>query len=218
MSSDPALLWNIGIALSWTGLLWIFARFLTRGVPCLASPSVCAVVAAVSSGAVFSILHAHPDFYLAYFFFFSALIVTMFTDVTTLLISQFVTLYAVPLGWMLSNLQLLPVSPLASIGGSLFGLLLMCAVRTLSRKALGKEGMGQGDVDLLCFIGSFTGPIGCWATLTIGSILASFAGLFYVVVTRGRRDVLLPFGLFLAVAAMLFVTFQAQLMALFWPF
>ncbi len=157
------------------------------------------------------------QFFVAYFLFFSALIVTMFTDATTLLISQLVTLYLVPFGWMLANLQLLPISPLSSIGGSLCGLLLLWLVRKLSQKFLHKEGLGQGDVDLLCFIGAFTGPLGCWITLMVGSILASLVGLIYFIASRAKQDIMLPFGLFLSMGALLYVFFQEELIALFLP-
>lgn len=201
----------------WTYCLWGYSRWLTRGVYPVCHPAISFLISLFSILALLSLFISNSPFFLAYLFFFSALIITIFTDARTLLISRMVTLYAMPLGWLLSNLQLLPISPLESIGGSLSGLLILLFVRILSRKLLGKDGLGQGDVDLLCFIGAFTGPGGCWITLMTGSLLGSFLGVLYFIIARGKRDILLPFGLFLGMGAILYILFQEKLTAFFLP-
>ena len=62
---------------------------------------------------------AKPFYWPAYIFFFSALIITIFTDLEELVISRYVTLYLVPVGWALSMFKLLPISPTESILGSI---------------------------------------------------------------------------------------------------
>lgn len=212
---SPAVLF--GFSVCWTGSLWAIARFLTRNSHVSRYPFALSTIAFFAVGTLFYLFQLPSQFFVAYSLFFSALIVTMFTDATTLLISQLVTLYLVPVGWMLANLNLLPISPLSSIAGSLCGLLLLWLVRKLSQKFLHKEGLGQGDVDLLCFIGAFTGPLGCWITLMVGSILASLVGLIYFIASRAKQDIMLPFGLFLSMAAILYVFFEKQLIAFFLP-
>jgi leader peptidase (prepilin peptidase) / N-methyltransferase len=74
----------------------------------------------------------------------------------------------------------------------------------------GIDGMGEGDFDLLLFIGSFTGVIGCWFSVTLASILGSVVGLIYMVETNNGTDhsfhtSKIPFGPFLAGGALLFV-------------
>lgn len=76
---------------------------------------------------------------------------------------------------------------------------------TLFRLSTGKEGMGQGDLELLAFIGSFTGVLGCWISLLVGSILGSFFGLAYIFFSGKKKNVKIPFGPFLAFGAMSFV-------------
>ncbi len=203
-------------SLVWTLALWLLANRLTKGITPKNHPFVIGGLFTFSTMIFsFDLLHTSP--YLAsYFFFFSALVITMFTDATTLLISRMVTLYAMPIGWILSNAGLLPISPLESITGSLCGLLILWVIRAISRKALGRDGLGQGDIDLLCFIGAFTGPIGCWITLMTGSIIGSIMSLGYVI-SRRHTKVLLPFGLFLGMGATLYVLFQKHLTALFIP-
>ena len=201
----------------WTGFLWGIAQFLTKGFLIGKRPFLVIPIALFAIGIFFYLFQLPTQFLIAYFLFFSALIVTMFTDATTFLISQLVTLYLVPVGWILANFQLLPISPLSSIGGSLCGLLLLWLVKKISQKFLQKEGLGQGDVDLLCFIGAFTGPLGCWITLMVGSILASLVGLTYFIASRAKQDIMLPFGLFLSAGALLYVFFHNELIALFLP-
>lgn len=218
MNCNSAFLLSVVSASTiWTGCLWGISRWLTRGIYSTAHTLIAGVLSLFSVTIFSYAIITDLPFLPAYLFFFSALVVTIFTDVTTLLISQMVTLYTMPIGWILSNIGLLPISPLSSIGGSVCGLLILLAVRSASRKWLDKDGLGQGDIDLLCFIGAFTGPVGCWITLMIGSILGSVIGLIYFIAARGKRDILLPFGLFLGMGAILFVLFTKEFTSLFLP-
>ncbi len=217
MSWNSSLFMLSGISALWTLCLWGVSRWLVKGVYST-TPIILPILVSLFSTTVLSYatITGLPFLY-AHLFFFSALIITIFTDATTLLISRYVTLYAMPIGWLLSNMELLPVSPLESISGSLTGLLILIVVRYISKKLLGKDGLGQGDIDLLCFIGAFTGPSGCWITLMTASLLGSFFGIIYFIAAKGRRDILLPFGLFLGMGAILYVLFQNQLTSLFLP-
>jgi leader peptidase (prepilin peptidase)/N-methyltransferase len=140
-----------------------------------------------------------------YFLFFSALIVTIRSDLELMLISRFATLFLIPTGFLLSWLNLLPIDVWQSIAGALLGYMFLFIMATLFRLSTGKEGMGQGDLELLAFIGSFTGVLGCWISLLVGSILGSFFGLTYIFVSGKKKNVKIPFGPFLAFGAMSFV-------------
>jgi leader peptidase (prepilin peptidase)/N-methyltransferase len=206
-----------GLSVLWTLFLWAVSRWLVKGVYSVSPFALPILVSLFSITALYHALSNNLPYLGSYFFFFSALIITLFTDATTLLISRYVTIYAMPIGWLLSNMELLPITPLESVGGSLAGLLILATVRYVSKKLLGKDGLGQGDVDLLCFIGAFTGPSGCWITLMTGSLLGSLFGIIYFIAAKGRRDILLPFGLFLGMGAILYVLFQKQLTSFFLP-
>ena len=83
-----------------------------------------------------------------------------------------------------------------------------------------KQGIGEGDLDLLAFIGSFTGIMGCWITVLIGSLTASLAGLIYIVATHKTRlyslkTLKVPFGPFLVIGALVYVFFQPQIIHIF---
>lgn len=143
----------------------------------------------------------------AYFTFFSALIITFRTDLEFMLISRFVTLFLIPLGLIFSATGLLPTSLLDSISGAILGYCILWAVSKIFYYATSKDGIGQGDLELLAFIGSFLGLAGCWISLFIGSVIGSFFGLAYIVITKKSKSVKMPFGQFLAIGAILFVLF-----------
>ncbi|HRN78097.1 MAG TPA: prepilin peptidase [Candidatus Dependentiae bacterium] len=148
------------------------------------------------------------QYFLSYFIFFSALIVTIRSDLECMLISRYVTLCLIPLGLLLSLTHLLPISFTHSMLGIVFGYGVLFGIAQLFYLITNKEGLGQGDIDLLAFIGSFTGVIGCWATILIGSTVGSVIGMIYMVMHRPNRQVKIPFGPFLAFGAIIFIFFQ----------
>ena len=151
------------------------------------------------------------QYLVGYFLFFSALIISIRTDLETLLISRWVSLFAIPAGWVLAGLGLLPITLGQSVVGSFFGYGILQLISWLFWKLSGKEGMGLGDIELLGFIGAFVGPLGAWITLMIGSLLGTVAGTLYWIATKSRK---FPFGPFLALGAMTYVLCQKQIIAL----
>lgn len=145
--------------------------------------------------------------------FFSFLGVTLFTDAWVMLISRHVTLYAIPLALSLSTMKLIPLSFGESLFGTFFGYILLKTIAHLARKYYRQEALGQGDIDLLCMIGAFTGWQGCWFTLFIGSLLGSLFGLLWYAKDRFAtlRNQQLPLGTFLAMGSMLYVIFAQSI-------
>lgn len=154
-------------------------------------------------------------FWYAYGLFFSALIVTIRTDLEAMIIMRWCTLMLIPCALLLSILGLLPLSPLQSIVGALCGFLILWSVRTLYFMRTGEHGMGDGDPELLATIGAFTGPLGCWVALLIGSFLGSIVGIA-LLLSKGTsaRTIPLPFGPFLAIGALLFVLYYDAIITL----
>jgi leader peptidase (prepilin peptidase)/N-methyltransferase len=156
-------------------------------------------------------------YFFAYFIFFSALLVTIRSDLETMLISRYATIFLVPLGCLMSAIQLLPLSLTESISGALVGYLFLATINGIFKYLRNIDGIGEGDFDLILFIGSFTGIVGCWISITIGSIIGSVCGLSYLLFSSsyGERDSIahakIPFGPFLALGAMLFVLTQKQI-------
>ena len=153
-----------------------------------------------------AINHLYYATQIIYFLFCLALWITAHTDAQTLLISRFVTLFLAPLGWLAAQSGLLLITPLESVIGALLGLITLGLTARLAYRLTGQESLGQGDIDLLIFIGAFLGPIGCWQTLLIGSIAGSLFGVALLLMYgKKARTFQLPFGTFLACAALVHI-------------
>lgn len=145
-----------------------------------------------------------PTHYIpAYFILFSALIVTIRSDFETMLISQYMTIFIVPVGFFCSYFGLLPLSLWQSITGTLFGYAFLWSIAHLFLLLTGKRGMGDGDFELLALIGAFLGITGAWYSLMIGSIAGSLTGLAMIWLGKAGRNTKIPFGPFLALAAII---------------
>jgi len=166
------------------------------------SPFICSAVSFFIVPLLYLFFATYPSFGLYHLFCF-ALAVTAHTDAQTLLISRLVTLFLIPLAWLGANLGWLPITPLQSIGGALLGLLVLHTTARMARNFTGQESLGQGDVDLLAFIGAFLGPFGCWYSLLFGSVMGSLFGIGCMLVKgKAARSMQLPFGTFLAFGAL----------------
>ncbi|MCK5632382.1 prepilin peptidase [bacterium] len=131
-----------------------------------------------------------------------------------MLISRFVTLFLIPLGFLFSYLHFLPISLVDSIAGMALGYGSLFLASKLFYWMTGKEGIGQGDLELLAFIGSFLGLAGCWITLFLGAIIGSIIGVTYITISGKSKELQIPFGPFLALGAILYVLFQEKLILL----
>lgn len=146
----------------------------------------------------------------AYFLFFSALWITIYTDYSHMLISRFASLYLAPIGILLSFFELLPITPLESLMAAIFGYSFLWIANTIFYLIKRHDGLGQGDLELMACIGSFTGFLGCWFTLLIGSILGTALGCLVISFNKNHTS-MFPFGPFLAFGASTYVIFQGQI-------
>lgn len=175
------------------------------------------------------------EYWISYTVFFSALIITIRSDLEYMLISSFATLFLIPIGIMLSAKNMLPISATESIIGAIAGYTFFWVIAKVFSYLTSKQGIGKGDLYLLAFIGSFTGLFGCWISVLIGSVTASCAGICYLLqkkffsLTATNTDtdtdadtginsesisfgiIKIPFGPFLALGALLFVFLQRPL-------
>ena len=155
-------------------------------------------------------------YWLGYGIFFAALIISIRTDLETMLISRWVTIALIPVGILFSFLGLLPISVLNSMLGAFLGYGILYGITKLFYLLTGKLGMGEGDFDLLAMIGSFTGIGGMWFSLMIGSVLGSIIGLFFVLISKNKNmSQPIPFGPFLAGGSILFTLFSSFFLRLF---
>lgn len=154
-------------------------------------------------------------YFIAYFIFFSALIVIIRSDLETMLISRYTTLYLIPIGCLMSYYAGLPITASESLVGVLFGYGLLYMIRIMFFWVTGKIGVGIGDLELLAMIGSFTGIVGCWFSLLFGSIFGTLIGIAYLKICNLPRDTRLPYGPLLALGAILYVFFQIPISTYF---
>ena len=67
---------------------------------------------------------------------------------------------------------------------------------------LKREGMGGGDIKLAAMFGALLGPVGAFLTITLAAFGGALAGTVLMARGRGGMRTELPFGTFLAPAAM----------------
>lgn len=101
-----------------------------------------------------------------------------------------------------------------------FGHFFLFSINYMFKKYSQKDGIGEGDFDLLCFIGSFSGVLGCWTSLTIGSAIGSLWGISYFVYAcyKKENDVVstkVPFGPYLVMGALIYIFYQKQILSFF---
>lgn len=151
------------------------------------------------------VYYIQPSYWMAYFLFFSGLIISIRTDVDSLLISRFASLYLIPIGWLFAYKGLLPIDIYWSILGSISAYSFLWIIAHLFYVCTKKVGMGQGDIELLAFIGAFLGIIGWWASILIGSLLGSIVGISYMIFNGKYINIKIPFGPFLALGAFAYI-------------
>ena len=82
----------------------------------------------------------------------------------------------------------------------------------------GVHGMGFGDIKMLAMVGAFLGWKGVVATLLIGSLTGSVVGLAQIFRGRMALKSKLPFGVFLALGAVVTLFYGRDLMATYLEF
>lgn len=134
------------------------------------------------------------------------MIALTFIDVDTQLLPDSITL---PLLWagLLLNLRGTFIDLHSAVIGAAVGYLALWSVYWAFKLLTGKEGMGFGDFKLLGAIGAWLG----WKMLPLvilaSSLVGAVVGIALMILARRGRDVPIPFGPYLAGAA---------LIALFW--
>lgn len=152
--------------------------------------------------------------YPIYFLFCAALIAIIFIDLQHQIIPDLISLPGIIIGFALSF-----VNPFVSWqdaglgivfgGGSFY---LVALVYYLLTK---REGMGGGDIKLLAMIGAFLG----WQSLPFvvfgSSLLGTVVGVGAMVKQRKGGKTVIPYGPFLAIAALLYLFFRQEILSLF---
>jgi leader peptidase (prepilin peptidase)/N-methyltransferase len=140
-----------------------------------------------------------------------ALLVLTVIDIDHQLLPDSITL---PLLWagLLFNLYGGWVPLADAVLGAAFGYLLLWSVYWLFKLLTGKEGMGYGDFKLLAALGAWLGWQQLPLIVLLSSLVGAVVGIALMVLRRRGRDVPMPFGPYLAAAAVLALLYGEPLM------
>lgn len=142
----------------------------------------------------------------------SALSITIYTDSSQMVISRFVSLYLVPTGIICSALGYTPIHPLESIIAASVGYALFWTINKVCYLFIQQDGIGQGDLELMALIGSYTGLLGVWFTLLSGSIIGTIIALALKIYSC-KKNSYLPFGTFLSMGAIIFIIMHQTILS-----
>lgn len=134
------------------------------------------------------------------FAFLAALIVITFIDLDHQIIPDAISLPGIFVGFAAALLFGHP-SWLASLAGIALGGGLLWGVAAGYEWLTGREGMGGGDIKLLAMIGAFLGWRAIPVTLLLASLLGTVIGLTLMALRGRDTKMAIPFGPFLAAAA-----------------
>jgi leader peptidase (prepilin peptidase)/N-methyltransferase len=148
--------------------------------------------------------------YPLFFLFSAALLVVGFIDLQHQIIPDVISLPGILLGFAFSALGFTGLSWLDSFIGIVGGGGFLFAVAVLFERLTRKEGMGGGDVKLLAMIGAWMG----WRALPFIILISSFAGTVIgggsLLVSGRSYRTKIPFGPFLALAALIYLFFGTE--------
>ena len=150
-----------------------------------------------------------------------SMIVLFFTDYDLQLLPDAVTLTGFALGMACAWFNPFLGAPgwrrvwLAAAGAAI-GSGLLWGFGAIYGYLRGVEAMGLGDVKMMAMVGAFVGPFGVLLTIFAGSISGAAVGLALIPLRGGTLRDALPFGCFLAPAALLALLSTDRLWSWYW--
>ncbi len=146
----------------------------------------------------------------------SGFIIATRTDLEALVVPRIVIWGMGLVGSIAVVAGVLPVTVLASCIGSIVGYGSLWLLNVLSVRATGREGIGEGDMELLAVVGIFWGPIGVWAVAFMSSILGVACALIYLALTGQSRYTRIPFIPFMTASIITYLFLQQEMLCWLW--
>ncbi len=116
-------------------------------------------------------------------------------------------------GLLLVGLAAAPINPLfaggplraygASVLGAGVGFFLTWGIAVFGEFLFKREAMGGGDIKLMAAIGAWSGALGAFDCMVVGSFIGAVYGIALLVRKKVRRQDPIPFGPFLSAGAIL---------------
>lgn len=144
----------------------------------------------------------------------SALLVVALIDLDHQIIPDAITLPGAVLG--LAVMPFAGFTPWHGLLGALAGGGSLYLTAWGYRRLTGVEGMGMGDVKLMAMVGAFVGVKGALTVIFLGSAAGAVVGAALLGFGRAHRRTALPFGTFLAPAAVLVVLAGSRIATAWW--
>lgn len=132
--------------------------------------------------------------------FACAMIVLFVVDLEHRILPDAITLPGIVVGFLFS--VFLPPGWVSSLIGLVVGGGSLWLLGEVYFRLRHEEGMGFGDVKMLAMIGAFLGWKLMLLTLVLSSFIGSVVGVAMILMNRGDMKYALPFGTFLAIAAL----------------
>lgn len=154
-----------------------------------------------------------PAFFAA-FAFVCTLIVIAFVDLDHQIIPHVLTLTGIPIFAVLAVL-FMGLTVIDAFLGIMIGAGSLYFVAVYYEALTGREGMGGGDVNLLAMLGAFLGWKSLLFILLASSFLGAVIGLALILFKGKDMKYAVPFGPFLCLAALVYLFFGRDLVALF---
>lgn len=160
---------------------------------------------------------------LVIYLFCAALIVISFIDYDFYIIPDVISLPATVIGFIIAGVNQWtylfhpPIVDglLNAFYGVLAGAGFLYLVAEVYLRLRKREGLGLGDVKLLAMIGALFGPHCALYTIFVGSLLGAVFGIAILVLGGKKISQEIPFGPYLALAAILFIFTEDSLIQLF---
>jgi len=148
---------------------------------------------------------AHPGLLVPHAAFLLALLAVAWIDLDTRTIPDVVTIPGVGVGLAASLFG--PPGFTGALIGAVAGGASLWLVGAAYEKATGVPGMGGGDVKLAAMMGAFLGTGGVFGAIFLASLAGSIFGAALIAKGEGSRRTAIPFGTFLAPAAVVLLLF-----------
>jgi leader peptidase (prepilin peptidase)/N-methyltransferase len=149
---------------------------------------------------------------LVYWVFIFGMLLGTFVDLDHLIIPDRVTIGGIIAGLLLSVIvpamhgqETILMSVAHSAAGAALGGGLLWSIASLGTLIFRKPAMGMGDVKLLAAIGAFLGWRAVLFSVMISSLVGSVVGVSLVIFGRKEMQSRIPYGPFLASAALLWM-------------
>ncbi len=147
-----------------------------------------------------------------YWLVVSGLVLATFVDLDHMIIPDRISLGGIVAGIGLSALvpalhgaETVWPALLRAGAGAAIGFLSLWAIAWFGRLLFKKEAMGFGDVKLMSALGAFFGGYAVFFILLMSSLVGSVIGVVLIALQRKRLRARIPFGPFLALAAVLWI-------------